>query len=154
MQGAHGKPEREARSLAAHGRGQRASPSGDQGQQAVDQLARYAGRPEPRARAADPLVLREELDDPVLVGRHSDLGALRPMPHLPAQSLLAGGQPFGNLETEADRVTDERLDAAAGLDRDRLAWPNLIRGGVSPLTVDHDVPVADELSSPGAGGGG
>src|SRR2546426_10626238 len=99
------------------------------------------------------LVLREELDDAVLVSRHIDLVALRPVGHLPGERLLIGGEPFGNTETKTDRFADTRLDATAGLDRDRLARPNLIGGAVDPLAVDEDVAMADELSSLGARAG-
>ena len=99
------------------------------------------------------LVLREELDDAVFVGRYVDLAALRPMRHLPAQRPLVGGQPFGDTKPKADRIADERLDGAAGLDRDRVAGPDLIRGAVHPLTVDQDMAVAHELSSLGARAG-
>src|SRR3989441_3724045 len=99
------------------------------------------------------LVLREELDDAVLVSRHIDLVALRPVGHLPGERLLIGGEPFGNTETKTDRFADTRLDATAGLDRDRLARPNLIGGAVDPLAVDQDVAMAYELSSLGARAG-
>src|SRR5207249_9513125 len=106
-----------------------------------------------RRRPERHLVLREELDDALLVGRHVDLAPLRPMSHFPGQRLLIGGKPLRNTETKADRIADERLDGALGFDRDRLAGPDFIRGAVDALAADEDVAMAHELSSLGARAG-
>src|SRR4051812_16287737 len=91
-------------------------------------------------------LLRIELDDELLLDRRGDLRALGPAQHLRGELVVVRLQPCGDLGDELGRVTDHRLDIAAGLEGDHVVLPHLIGGDVDPAAVDRPVAVADQLA--------
>src|SRR3954453_11308769 len=98
-------------------------------------------------------LLRIELDDELLLDRRGDLRALGPAQHLRGELVMVGLQPRRDLGDELGRVTDHRLDIAAGPEGDHVVLPHLIGGDVHAAAVDRPVAVADELAGLAAGGG-
>src|SRR3954447_3420565 len=91
-------------------------------------------------------LLRIELDDELLLDRRGDLRALGPAQHLRGELVVVRLQPCGDLGDELGRVTDHRLDIAAGLEGDHVVLPHLTGGDVAPAAVDRPVAVADQLA--------
>ena len=100
------------------------------------------------ADRVNPAVLAVELHDQGFLDGGVDLGALRPLEHLPGEAVVVGLQPGSDDCGEIGRLANGRLDRGPRPERHDLTWPYLVRGDVHALPVDEEVPMRDELRGP------